>query len=224
MGTRHLTAIYINGEYKVAQYGQWDGYPEGQGMTCLNFARRIADKIEREKFAAKVRAAQWITEAEVDEINERITRESITNWQELYPALTRDTGSEILNVIMNAPDGIKLDNQIEFAAESLFCEWAWVIDLDAGTFEGFKGFNTERELTPEDRFYFLRDKEDKSPATSGDVYHCVILKAKWSLDALPTDEDFLAAFKEPEELPDYGTQVLSLATKIANVETKVLNE
>ena len=52
----------------------------------------------------------------------------------------------------------------------------------------------------------------------------MILKAKWSLDALPTDEDFLAAFNEPEELPDYETQVLSLAAKIANVETKALTE
>lgn len=217
MGTRHLTAVYINGEYKVAQYGQWDGYPEGQGMTCLNFARRIADKIEREKFAAKVRAAQWITEAEADAINRRIESGELENWQEEYPALTRDTGSEILNVVMNAPDGIKLNNEISFAADSLFCEWAWVIDLDAGTFEGFKGFNTDRPLTPEDRFYFLRNRETAN-------YHCVILKAKWSLDSLPTDEDFLAAFKEPEELPDYETQLLSLAAKIANVETKALTE
>src|SRR5574337_1233174 len=37
MGTRNLTAVMMNGEYKVAQYGQWDGYPEGQGKTILEF-------------------------------------------------------------------------------------------------------------------------------------------------------------------------------------------
>lgn len=26
MGTRNLTVVYIDGKYKVAQYGQWDGY------------------------------------------------------------------------------------------------------------------------------------------------------------------------------------------------------
>lgn len=31
MGTRNLTAVYLDGQYKVAQYGQWDGYPEGRG-------------------------------------------------------------------------------------------------------------------------------------------------------------------------------------------------
>jgi len=28
MGTRHLTMVIQNKEPKVAQYGQWDGYPE----------------------------------------------------------------------------------------------------------------------------------------------------------------------------------------------------
>jgi len=33
MGTRHLSMAYNKGgEVKVAQYGQWDGYPEGQGQ------------------------------------------------------------------------------------------------------------------------------------------------------------------------------------------------
>ena len=27
MGTRNLTCVFKDGEYKVAQYGQWDGYP-----------------------------------------------------------------------------------------------------------------------------------------------------------------------------------------------------
>ena len=37
MGTRNLTCVFVNGEYKVAQYCQWDGYPSGQGLTILNF-------------------------------------------------------------------------------------------------------------------------------------------------------------------------------------------
>lgn len=37
MGTRNLTCVVVDGEMKVAQYGQWDGYPEGQGATCCEF-------------------------------------------------------------------------------------------------------------------------------------------------------------------------------------------
>jgi hypothetical protein len=39
MGTRNLTRVICDGKTKVAQYGQWDGYPEGQGKTVLNFLR-----------------------------------------------------------------------------------------------------------------------------------------------------------------------------------------
>ena len=42
-------------------------------------------------------------------------------------------------------------------------------------------------------FYFLRDLEEDNG------YHGVRLAAKWNLDALPTDEEFLAAFKNDEE-------------------------
>ena len=39
MGTRSLIAVQLDGEYKIAQYSQWDGYPEGQGLGCLNFLK-----------------------------------------------------------------------------------------------------------------------------------------------------------------------------------------
>ncbi len=40
MGTRNLTMV-INqeGEKKVAQYGQWDGYPSVVGLGVLNFLK-----------------------------------------------------------------------------------------------------------------------------------------------------------------------------------------
>ena len=39
MGTRHLICVVKDNEYKLAQYGQWDGYPEGQGVNILRFLR-----------------------------------------------------------------------------------------------------------------------------------------------------------------------------------------
>jgi hypothetical protein len=42
MGTRNLTKVIDrNGEIKVAQYGQWDGYPSGQGLPKKNLAKSI---------------------------------------------------------------------------------------------------------------------------------------------------------------------------------------
>ena len=38
MGTRHQQMV-INqkGEIKLSQYGQWDGYPSGQGKDILTY-------------------------------------------------------------------------------------------------------------------------------------------------------------------------------------------
>ena len=191
MGTRNLTAVYIDGEYKIAQYGQWDGYPEGQGLTALMFCRAIADKDARAEIAEKFRKCSWITQAEVDRRNAMITNGEVKNWGKEWPELHRDTGAEILAIVANSEKGLALKNDLSFAADSLFCEWAWVIDLDAGTFEGYRGFN-ETPLTEEERFYFLRDKEEGE-------YHGIKLAAKWSLDDLPTNDDFLDAFKEDDD-------------------------
>ena len=116
MGTRNLTAVYVDGEYKVAQYGQWDGYPEGQGMTCLTFARNfLANKAGREAFADKVRACSWITKEEIDSINEQIRRDAIKKWSVIWPELSRDTCSEILEMVAKSENGLKLQNNIDFA-------------------------------------------------------------------------------------------------------------
>ena len=48
MGTRNLTKV-INeqGEVVVAQYGQWDGYPSGQGVNALNAIFYYLDEIKQ---------------------------------------------------------------------------------------------------------------------------------------------------------------------------------
>ncbi|HCQ9645363.1 TPA: hypothetical protein OMQ22_003603, partial [Acinetobacter baumannii] len=44
MGTRHLICVQHNNEYKVAKYGQWDGYPSGQGAGILEFLKGSFNK------------------------------------------------------------------------------------------------------------------------------------------------------------------------------------
>ena len=195
MGTRNLTAVYIDGEYKIAQYGQWDGYPEGQGKTTLYFARKLADENFRREFSEKVMACRWITEEEIDAINAKIKSGEIKDWTRQYPELWRDAGAEILQMVMDR-GGLALQNDIEFAADSLFCEWAWVIDLDKNTFEGFSGFN-ENPLAEDERFAFLISKE---PERTGRTHYCAIKLVKaYNLDDLPSDEQFLNDFKDDEE-------------------------
>ena len=54
MGTRNLTMVISENKTKVAQYGQWDGYPEGQGKTILKFLKRCDLKIFEERLKKSI--------------------------------------------------------------------------------------------------------------------------------------------------------------------------
>lgn len=197
MGTRHLIAVQCDGEYKVAQYGQWDGYPSGQGVDVLAFCRSM----DRDAFASKVRKARWISPEELTALwrdagakeNGLIEYDKARAFSARRPELSRDTGADILGIVMNSPDGIQLKNSLSFAAESLFCEFAYVIDLDAGTLEVFRGFN-KTPLSADERFASVPKPED-----GADGYMPVKLMRKYRLDELPTKDKFLADLEPKEE-------------------------
>lgn len=193
MGTRNLTAVYLNGKYKIAQYGQWDGYPDEGGLKVLDFARRMSRDNKWNEFKYKVFAAKFFSDDALSGVNYAIDTCGINDWESHIPEISRNTGVKILDVVFSRPDGIKLVNSIEFAVDP-WCEWVWVIDLDAGTFEGFYGY-IGRELEPSDRFYFLKGEIKEENA----MYSGVALVAKWNLDNLPTDEEFLKAFEVEED-------------------------
>ena len=65
MGTRNLTCVVYKCEYKIAQYGQWDGYPEGQGITCLKFLR---EQMDEKKFKEKLGSIAFYAGNELPEL------------------------------------------------------------------------------------------------------------------------------------------------------------
>ena len=50
MGTRNITRVISNGDLKVCQYCQWDGYPTGAGQDIIDFIRTTDD----DKMAARL--------------------------------------------------------------------------------------------------------------------------------------------------------------------------
>lgn len=194
MGTRNLTAVFLDGEYKVAQYGQWDGYPGGQGLTCLEFLEDLRLPGHRDRFAENLRKCRWITEKEIDGIKARISSGVIAEWQDVYPELSRGTAAKILQMVYDHPEGMVLKNDISFAADSLFCEWAYVIDLDQNRFEVYKGSNnTPTDET--DRFHQF-EAIGEANAFGEERYYCVTMLAAYPLDELPDRDTFLALDSE----------------------------
>lgn len=181
MGTRNLTAVFFGGEYKVAQYGQWDGYPESAGITVLEFLRDM----DRANFEHKIKNCKYGTE---DQLNEEWAKYEKTDMDTDH-VLSRDTGSRILAIIANSPEGVLLSNNISFAGDSLFCEWAYVVDLDTNKLEVYKGFNGDK-LTETDRFFGWE--------TIGS-YEPVKKVAEFSLCDLPSNDEFLAVLSPENE-------------------------
>ena len=176
MGTRNLTIVISNGQTKIAQYGQWDGYPSGQGLTALEFLR----KADINLFKEKVDKLRWLT----DEEGEAIGKDA--NWRHKYPYLHRDMGAKILEYV-NSHEILGLANQELFAADSLMNEWTYVVDLDRRTFEVYEGFN-KSPLPEDERFASLAPAQYKIDAQ----YYPVKLKKVYLLNSLPGNETFLA--------------------------------
>lgn len=175
MGTRHLIAVQLDGQYRIAQYGQWDGYPSGAGETVVEFLKCW----DRPLFESKLRASSLLTKEDLDKLNETIQKEGIRDWPTRWPELSRDTGAAILEKVQNSEPGIKLKNSIDFAGESLFCEYAYVIDLDTNKLEVFKGYN--KEPVKEGERFFAAKRDPDSPE-----YHPVRLVGSYDLNDLPT--------------------------------------
>jgi hypothetical protein len=174
--------VMLDGKCVVAQYGQWDGYPTGQGMIVLTFLR---DKMNRELFEKQCRASVFSSGERWDEIEEFCKTED--RFLEMYPQVSRDTAAEVLEFIQNHPESlvVELVDNSEFAGESLSCEWAYVIDLDKNTLEVFVGYN-KKKLPKKARFFSLGSK-----VSNGTTYYPVKLKVAFDLNDLPSDEEFI---------------------------------
>jgi len=186
MGTRNLTMVFKDGKYVVAQYGQWDGYPDGQGLTALTFLR---DELNREKFFAGLDLMFEPTDAQIDDFNARLKAENKAPSQ-LYPSLSRDTCAKILSLIQSTTEPTPIRIDVDYAGD-VGCMWAWLADFDKGTFEAYRGHS--EPLTTADRFYSVPPDRDLPG------YHPIKFAASWPLDSLPDDETFLAAFRSPDD-------------------------
>jgi hypothetical protein len=213
MGTRNLTMVINKGETKVAQYGQWDGYPSGQGAEILKFLRFLGtDKNSKSKILKEYKENDWVRDnvkeflklknLSIETFKENLeslfffTKEEIDLIDEDFdkslkqrPYLSRNTASGILWEIAEG-NVDKLISQENFAGDSLFCEWAYVVDLDKNTFEVYKGNNKEK-LEEKDRFFYLQEEDSE--------YKPVTLLKSYDLNNLPTLEEFLELEKEEEE-------------------------
>lgn len=185
MGTRHLIAVRHEGDWRIAQYGQWDGYPEGQGIDVLNFCRNNIDTV----FEEKLRNCRFISQEEEREawiacgadLKDGFVSMDVANkFHKKFPLLSRDLGADVLKRVYASEGEVYLRNTLEFAKNSLFCEWAYVIDLDEDVLEVYNGFNKK---PVKGRF--------ASNTSNEDGYYPVSLLHTFDFNELPSNEEFI---------------------------------
>ena len=186
MGTRNLTMVQKGYEIKVAQYGQWDGYPSGQGVTILNFCRK---KENLKKLEEKLNEVMFLDQNDIDKLNLKLKNEDQETLARFYRLWSRDIGGEILESIINEQGKVGLINRFSFGYDSLFCEWAYCVNFDNETLEVYKGFN-HKKLTDTERFY--SEKPDNN-------YYGVKLVKAYDLNNLPTKEKFINELENEDE-------------------------
>ena len=168
MGTRHLqTVINKAGEKKLNQYGQWDGYPSGQGKSILNFLKE-ADLEKYNEEISKLREAEQKDYDEVNKFVDKVLKKKLDGAAERkvlqdnpqWYALNRDCGANIHNLILNG--------KVEFVQ----------YEDDAEADKWCEGFYTINLQTRE----FISD------------FHGNVVT--FEIDNLPTEEDYLKAFED----------------------------
>lgn len=160
MGTRHLIGVIMDGEWRVAQYGQWDGSPSGQGVEILKFLRELT-ATQYLRFREQLKRTYFGTAEEIDEAYAPYSQDGMMTLDQAeafkrsrHGHNSRDTGADILQVVLDfeepvglepapARPGLMLIDSRDFARDSLFCEWAYIIDLDTNTLEVYRGFNKQ---------------------------------------------------------------------------------
>lgn len=198
MGTRNLTCVVKDGEYKVAQYCQWDGYPSGNGVEILEFLKNM----DRNHFENRLDDCVFISN---DEIQKRwkecgaddsgwVNMEISDKFKEKYPLLHRDTHpADALKMIHDSTGKVELYNDIGFAKDGLYCEWAYVVDFDKNTFEVYRGF--QKSGVPEDNRFGNEVNENG--------YMPVSLVKTYDLEDLPSEKQFLRDLEDSDDEIDY---------------------
>lgn len=140
MGTRGAWGFRINGIDKVT-YNHHDSYPSGLGKDVLAFVKETSTD-ELKTIAEKIRLVKESgkpTEADIKKYkalaNLGVSEQSYDDWCCLLrnsqgePELYRDDDLDIM-----------IDSH-KFLLDSLFCEYAYIINIDDQTFEFYTGYN-----------------------------------------------------------------------------------
>jgi hypothetical protein len=181
MGTRGAIGFRINGKDKVT-YNHFDSYPTGIGVQVVEFLKNTGDaelmamakKIKMVKEDGKPTPKQIDTCIKAGMVDLSVSERSTADW---YCLLRNAQG----DLAAYGKLGYMTDSK-KFLLDSLFCEFAYIINLDTMELEFYKGFN---RTAGAGRYGSKRDKED---GKLSDYYGVALFRSVPFLEIREMDE------------------------------------
>ena len=176
MGTRGIVGFRENGNDHLV-YNHFDSYPDCLGQIMVDFARTKAAKNPTlyKEMASAMRDISGTTPTEIDIQRCKdftdlgVSNQSTDDWY----CLLRDTQGD--------PEAILKCGLYEayddFIKDSLFCEYAYVINFDTGMLEFYEGFQNE----PHDSGRYATSEPN------GSEYYPCRLVGEFPFDDIPDD-------------------------------------
>lgn len=173
MGTRNLTMVQYKDRIALAKYGQCDGDLSSLGNDIVKF---LNSEFKKEEFIQNLQNVKNIsTDEDLKALGDK--DDDFKEGGKFY-SLNRDcSGSDAFQLIQSGKMTYACNSE-EFAYDSLFCEYGYLLNLDNDTLEIYRGFN-EVKLPKTARFYRKEPDEDG--------YYGIRLYHTYPLSKLPQD-------------------------------------
>lgn len=185
MGTRGAFGFRIDGVDKLS-YNHFDSYPDGLGREVITQVKEVLATTKLGEMIQNVRDVRQV-DAHTDPTPEDVERygalhEQVSTGADWYSLLRNAQGR--IDLLLDGTLDVMTDGN-SFVVDSLFCEYAYILDLDTTAdrfcLEFYTGFNKDPEAPG--RYAALTDGDSD--------YHGVALAHEISLDRLhtvPVDE------------------------------------
>jgi hypothetical protein len=150
MGTRGAVGVKLDGKYYVT-YNHFDSYPSGLGKEVVEFCQKVVkthggielfcQNMKRVNLVKQsVKASKEMQKKYAGYCDESVSSQDSADW---YCLLRHLQGSSILHEIFAGKVQHMIDS-FSFLKDSLFCEYAYIVNLDDKVLEFYEGFNKEK--------------------------------------------------------------------------------
>lgn len=190
MGTRGAIGFVVDGVEKVS-YNHFDSYPDGLGKNVVEQVRAadLAKWREQAKALVMIKGKKPPTADQIEALSkfadESVSSGQKTEWYVLLRGLQGDMQGTL-------DAGYMIDSHM-FLKDSLFCEYAYIVNFDTGKLECYRGFQRKRHNKGRYGRKFTK-------YNSGDRYYGVALECEFDLANIPEDwqEQFENTYREEE--------------------------